>query len=58
MKHKFRRFPMDIDTRNNIVIDMINALSGKSSVNTVQHATIEDPTEAPIDWLDTDHIIQ
>jgi hypothetical protein len=32
-------------------------------VNTVQHATIEeavfsvDPTDAPIDWLDSNHVI-
>jgi hypothetical protein len=42
---------------------LFNALPGNSSVNTVQHATIEeavfsvDPTDAPIDWLDTDHAI-
>jgi hypothetical protein len=46
----------------NIVTDLINALPGKSA-NTVQHATIEeavfsvDPTDAPIDWLDSDHVI-
>jgi hypothetical protein len=45
------------------VTDLINALPVKSSVNTVQHATIEeavfsvDPTEAPIDWLGSDHVI-
>jgi hypothetical protein len=39
----------------NIVKDLINALPGNSSVNTVQHVTIEeaafsvDPTKAPID---------
>jgi hypothetical protein len=42
---------------------MINALPGNSSVNTVQHATIEeavlsvDPTDAPIEWLDSHHVI-
>jgi hypothetical protein len=42
-----------------IVTDLINALPG----NTVQHATIEeavfsvDPTDAPIYWLDSDHVI-
>jgi hypothetical protein len=42
-----------------IVMNLINALPGNSSVNTVQHATIEeavfsvDPTDAPIDWLDS-----
>jgi hypothetical protein len=42
---------------------LINALSGNSFVKTVQHATIEeavfsvDPTDAPIDWLDSDHVI-
>jgi hypothetical protein len=46
-----------------IVTDLINALSGNSSVNTVQHGKIEeavlsvDPTDAPIDWLDSDHVI-
>jgi hypothetical protein len=46
-----------------IVTDLIHTLPGNSSVNTVQHATIEeavfsvDPTEAPIDWLDNDHVI-
>jgi hypothetical protein len=43
--------------------DLINALPGNSSVNTVQHATTEedvfsvDPPDAPIDWLDSDHVI-
>jgi hypothetical protein len=38
-------------------------LPGKSSVNRVQHTTTEeavfsvDPTDAPIDWLDSDHVI-
>jgi hypothetical protein len=47
----------------NIVNDLINALPGSSSVNKVQHATIEEavfsvaPTDAPIDWLDSDHVI-
>jgi hypothetical protein len=46
-----------------IVKDLINALAGNNSVNTVQHAAIEeavfsvDPTDAPIDWLDSDHVI-
>jgi hypothetical protein len=46
-----------------IVTDLINVLPGNSSVNTVQHTTIEeavfsvDPTNAPIDWLDSDHMI-
>jgi hypothetical protein len=45
------------------VTDLINALPGKSSINTVEHAAIEeavfsvDPTDAPIDWLDSDHVI-
>jgi hypothetical protein len=48
---------------DNTVMDLINALPGNSSVNTVQHATIEeavfsvDPTNTPIDWLDSDHVI-
>jgi hypothetical protein len=41
--------------RYNIVTDMINALPSNNSVNTIQHATIEDavfsvdPTHVPID---------
>jgi hypothetical protein len=48
---------------SNTVTDLIKALPGNSSVNTVQHATIEeavfsvDPTDAPIVWLDSDHVI-
>jgi hypothetical protein len=44
-------------------MDLINALPGNSSVNTVQHATIEeavfsvDPTDVPMDWLDNDHVV-
>jgi rhodanese-related sulfurtransferase len=44
-------------------MDLINALPGNGSVNAVKHATIEeavssvDPTDPPIDWLDTDHVI-
>jgi hypothetical protein len=47
----------------NIVTYLISALSGNSSVNMVQHATTEeavfsvDPTDEPIDWLDSDHVI-
>jgi hypothetical protein len=50
-------------TRKNIVMDLINPLAGNSSVNIVQYVTIEeavlsvDPTDAPIDWLDSDHMI-
>jgi hypothetical protein len=46
----------------NILTDLINALPGNSSVNTIQHATIEeavfsvDPTDALIDWLDSNHM--
>jgi hypothetical protein len=46
-----------------IVTDLINALPGNSSVNTVEHATIEeavfyvDPTDAPVDWLDSGRVI-
>jgi hypothetical protein len=42
---------------------MINALPSNSSVNTAQQATIEeaifpvDPTDEPIDWLDSNHVI-
>jgi hypothetical protein len=45
------------------VMDLISTLSGNSSVNTVQHTTIEeavfsvDPTDAPIDGLYNDHVI-
>jgi hypothetical protein len=45
-----------------IVKDLISASTGNSSVNTVQHATTEevvisvDPTDAPIDLLDSDHV--
>jgi hypothetical protein len=44
-------------------MDLINALPGNSSVNTVQHAEIEeavfsvDSTDVPIDWLNSDHVI-
>jgi hypothetical protein len=47
----------------NIVTDLMNALPGNSSVNTVQHATIKeavfsvDPTYVPIDCLDSDHVM-
>jgi hypothetical protein len=50
-------------TIHNAVTDLINALPGNSSVNTVQHATIEeavfsvDLTDAPIDWLESGHVI-
>jgi hypothetical protein len=46
-----------------IIVDLINALPGNCSENTIQHATIEEavfsvyPTDAPIDWLDSDHVI-
>jgi hypothetical protein len=46
-----------------IVTDLINALPGNSSVITVQQATIEeamfsvDSTDAPVDWLDNDHMM-
>jgi hypothetical protein len=49
--------------RKNIVMDLINALPGNSTVNTVQHATTEEavfsvnPTYMPVDWLDSDHVI-
>jgi hypothetical protein len=38
-------------------------LSGNSSVNMVQHTAIEvavfsvDPTDVPVDWLDSNHVI-
>jgi hypothetical protein len=43
-------------------MDLINALPGNSSVNTVQHTTIQeavfsvDLTDVPIHWLDSDHM--
>jgi hypothetical protein len=52
-----------LPTASDIVMDLINALPGNSSVNTVQQTTIEEaafsvvPTDAPIDWLDSDHVI-
>jgi hypothetical protein len=42
---------------------LINALAGNRSVNTVEHATIQeavffvDPTDTPMDWLDSDHVV-
>jgi hypothetical protein len=48
---------------HNTVMDLINALPGNSSVNMVQHSTIEetvfsaDPTDAPIDWLVSDRVM-
>jgi hypothetical protein len=53
----------EVPTVYYIVTDLINALPGNSFINTVQHATIEeavfslDPTDAPIDWLDSDHVV-
>jgi hypothetical protein len=47
----------------NIVMDLIYALPGNSSVNMVQRATLEeavfsvDPTDVPIGWLHSDHVI-
>jgi hypothetical protein len=61
-----------------IVTDLINALPGNSSLNTVKHTTTEeavpavtshnggerqrdvfsvDPTDATIDWLESDHVM-
>jgi hypothetical protein len=48
---------------NNNITDLINALPGNSSVNMVQHATMEEAvfsvesTDAPIDWMDSDGVI-
>jgi hypothetical protein len=36
------RFRIIASTENHIVTDMINALLGNNSVNTVQHATIDE----------------
>jgi hypothetical protein len=44
---------------NDTVTDLINALPGNSSVNSVKHATMEEAvfsvarTYGPIDWLNT-----
>jgi hypothetical protein len=38
---------------DNIITHLIKALPDNSPVNTVQRAT----TDAPIDWLDSDHVI-
>jgi hypothetical protein len=44
-------------------MDLINALPGNSFVKTVKHATTGKavfsvhPTDVPIDWLDSDHVI-
>jgi hypothetical protein len=46
-----------------ILMDLINTLPGNSSVEMVQHTTIEvavfsvDVTNVQIDWLDSDHLI-
>jgi hypothetical protein len=48
---------------NVLLTDLINVFPGNSSVTTVQHARIEEPvfslnpTDAPIDWMDSDHVI-
>jgi hypothetical protein len=54
----------DDDNNNNTnVTDLFNALPGNSFVNTVKHVTIVeavcsvDPTDTPIDWLDSDHVM-
>jgi hypothetical protein len=58
-----RRWEGNIKPKIDIVTDLINALPGNSSVNTAQHETIEEavfsvhPTDAPVDWLDSDHVI-
>jgi hypothetical protein len=41
----------------NIVKDLINALPGNSSVITQEAVFSVDPTDAPIDWLDSDHVM-
>jgi hypothetical protein len=42
-----------------IVTDLINALPGNRSVNTVQQATLEEAVFSvdPTDWQDSDHVI-
>jgi hypothetical protein len=55
--------PVSIKFRFNIVMDLIKALLRISSVNMVQHTTKEEavfsvePNDAPIDWMDSDHVI-
>jgi hypothetical protein len=45
-----------------LLLEVINALLGNSSVNTVQHATIEEvafpvvPIDEPIACLESDHV--
>jgi hypothetical protein len=45
------------------ITDSVNELPGNSSVNTVKHGRVEealfsvDPTDAPVDCLDNDHVI-
>jgi hypothetical protein len=60
----FIQFPLTFTLLcQHTVTELINALPGNSSVNTVQQGTIEeavlsvDPTDAPIDWLDSDHVM-
>jgi hypothetical protein len=49
-------------TKQYIATGFSNTLLGNSYVNTVPHATIDEvvfsvePTDAPIDWLDSDHV--
>jgi hypothetical protein len=46
-----------------ILTVLVNEFPGKRSVNKVEKATIEkamisaNPTDAPIDWVDSDHVI-
>jgi hypothetical protein len=63
MNVRFETYRLRHRREDNIVTDLMNELPGNSSVNTVQHAAIEEavfsvnPTDAPIDWLNSDHVM-
>jgi hypothetical protein len=56
-------FEFDLNIESKVPGRSSTTMPGNSSVNTVQHATIEeamfsvDPTDAPVDWMDSDHVI-
>jgi hypothetical protein len=60
---KFFNPSLHLFKEEHILTELINALPGNSSINTVQYATIEeavfsvDPIDALIDWLDSDHVM-
>jgi hypothetical protein len=61
--HSYGPVTMVHQVHVSIVTDLINEFPGNSFVNAVQHARIEkavfsvDPTDAPIDWLDSGHVM-